>query len=200
MTSNPGELLEQARKQGAPAYGRLLESYRSYLELLARIELGRRLQTKVDPADVVQETFLEAHKSFESFRGEGPSEFAAWLRGILAARLAKTIRHYVGTQGRDVRRERDLAFDLDQSSRLLDCGLQSLHSTPSQHAVRRESELLLAKALSELPDDYREIILLRHFEELSFTDAASRMGRTEDSVQKLWIRALARLKQLVPRQ
>lgn len=200
MSSDPGKLLDQARKEGAPAFGKLLQSYRPYLELLARIELGRRLQTKVDPADVVQETFLDAHKSFENFRGAGPSEFAAWLREILAARLAKTVRHFVGTQGRDVRRERDMPFDLDHSSKLLDRGLQSLQSTPSQQAAKRESEFLLAKALAELPEDYREVILLRHFEELSFSDTAARLRRSEDSVQKLWIRALARLKQIVPLQ
>lgn len=197
MSNDSVELLEQARRGGEAERGRLLESYRHYLALLARVELGRRLQTKVDASDVVQETFLEAHRNFESFRGTGRPEFAAWLRSILAARLAKTVRRFAGTQGRDLRLERDFSIDLDQSSRALDRGLFALHSSPSQQAVRREADLQLAEALAALPGEYREVIVLRHFEELTFPDTALRMGKTVDSVQKLWIRALARLRQLV---
>lgn len=197
MPIDRNPLLQQARAGDDAARGALLEGYRTYLELLARIEVGRRMQTKVDPGDIVQETFLEAHRNFGLFRGNSDGEFVAWLKGILATRIATLVRHFVGTQGRDIRRERDLEVDLDQSSRALDRGLVALQSTPSQQLVRRELGVMLADALARLPDEYREIIVLRHFEELPFPEAALRMNRSVDSVQKLWVRGLARLKQLV---
>jgi RNA polymerase sigma-70 factor (ECF subfamily) len=195
MPADPGHLLRQAREGADEAKGALLESYRIYLELLARVEIGRRLRKKVDASDVVQETFLEAHRNFGTFRGSSEAEFVAWLRSILAARIANLVRHFVGTQARDVRREEGLEVDLDQSSRALDRGLVALESTPSQQVVRREQGVLLAAALARLPEEYREVVVLRHLEELPFPEVAARMGRTVDSVQKLWVRALARLRQ-----
>jgi RNA polymerase sigma-70 factor (ECF subfamily) len=197
MPSDSGNLLVKARRGGEDARGALLEAYRAYLDLLARVEIGRRLRTKIDASDVVQETFLEAHRNFASFRGSGEPEFVAWLRGILAARIANLVRHYVGTQARDVRREQGLEVNLDQSSQALDRGLFSLQGTPSQQAARREQGVLLAQALARLPEEYRDVVVLRHLEELSFPEVAGRMERSVDSVQKLWVRALARLRQLV---
>jgi RNA polymerase sigma-70 factor (ECF subfamily) len=190
--------LFRVAQTGPPAArGPLLEQYRKYLELLARLEIGRRLQTKVETADVVQETFLEAHRNFAAFRGAQEAEFVAWLRGILAAKVANLLRHYFGTQGRDLRREQALEINFDQSSRLLDRGLFAPDGTPSQEAARNEQGVALAAALDQLPEDYREIIVLRNLEELSFAAAAARMNRSIDSVQKLWVRGLARLREIM---
>ncbi|HWB12575.1 MAG TPA: sigma-70 family RNA polymerase sigma factor [Pirellulales bacterium] len=194
MPADSLELLSQAQRGSHVARGELLERYRTYLELLARVELGRRLQTKVDAADVVQETFLEAHRNFARFRGRSEPEFVGWLREILAGRICNLLRHYLGTQGRDLRREQAANVDLDQSSRAIDRGFFALQSTPSQHVAQREQGVLLAEALGRLPVDYREVVVLRHFEELTFPEVARRMERTVDSVQKLWVRALATLK------
>jgi RNA polymerase sigma-70 factor (ECF subfamily) len=103
----------------------------------------------------------------------------------------------MGTQARDVRREQGLELNLDQSSRMLDGGLCSLQGTPSQHAASREQGVLLAEALAQLPEEYREVVVLRQLQELSFVEVAERMERSVDSVQKLWVRALARLRHLV---
>lgn len=189
--------LERARRNADGARGELLESYRGYLELLARVEIGRRLQTKLDTADVVQETFLEAHRNFDAFRGGSERELVAWLRSIFSARLSNLVRHYLKVQGRDVRREQALEINLQESSRLLDRGLFAQGGTPSQEIARREQGVLLADALAALPADYREVIVLRHFEELSFPEVARRMERSVDSVQKVWVRALARLRQFL---
>jgi RNA polymerase sigma-70 factor (ECF subfamily) len=190
-------LLRQARAGDADSLGRLLARYTNYLTLLARVHLSRRIQAKVDPADLVQDAFLEAHRHIERFRGESEQEFTAWLRQILCARMANVVRHFVGTKGRDIRMERDLAAELDQSSRLLDAGLVAVQSTPSQQASKRETSVLLADALDRLPEDYREAIILRQLEGLSFTEVAERMNRSEDSVQKLWVRGLAKLRREV---
>lgn len=193
-TMDPVQLLCLARLGEGEAVGRLLELYRGYLTMLARLGLTRRLQGKVEPADVVQETFLEAHRHFAGFQGNSEGELVGWLRQILAARLANTVRHFLGTRQRDARLERELADDLNQSSRVLEKALIAPQSTPSQRASQREQAVLLADALERLPADYREVIVLRHLQELPFAEVAARMDRSVEAVKKLWTRALAKLR------
>jgi RNA polymerase sigma-70 factor (ECF subfamily) len=195
VQTDPSELLRQVRAGDGPALGPLLERYRNYLAVLARTQLGRRLQGKVDPLDVVQETFLEAHRDFAQFRGTTEAEFARWLRQALATNLANLLRRYYGTQSRDVRLECELEVDLDHSSQVLGQAVAAPHSTPSQQAARREQAVLLADALEGLPADYRDVIILRHLEGLTFPEVARRLNRTVDSVEKLWARGLTRLRQ-----
>lgn len=192
--AEPDRLLIAARAGERDARGRLLELYRGYLMLLARLGIHRRLQGKADPSDLVQETFLEAHRDFAQFHGSTEAEFLSWLRQILLSNLANLVRHYVRTQGRDVRLERALAVELDESSRMLDRGLLARQSSPSQQAARREQAVLLADALEQLPDAYREVIILRHLQSLTFPEVANRMSRSVEGVKKLWARALARLR------
>jgi RNA polymerase sigma-70 factor (ECF subfamily) len=195
--SPPELLLDQARAGDRPALGRLLESYRAYLSVLARVQIGRRLQGKADASDVVQEAFLGAARDFGQFRGTSEGEFRAWLRQILASLLANLVRHYQGTQRRDIRLERQLAVELDQSSVALDRGLVAPQSSPSQQAARREQAVVLADALARLPPEWRDLLILRHLEGLTFPEVAQRLGRTVDSVKKQWPRALAGLRRLL---
>jgi RNA polymerase sigma-70 factor, ECF subfamily len=188
----PEQRLRLARAGDGHALGRLLDPYRNYLTLLARLQIIRRLPSKVDAADLVQETFLKAHRHFDQFRGGTEAELAGWLRQILAANVANLVRHYYGTRGRDVRLECELADELDRSSQAL-C-LVARQSSPSQRATRREEAVLLADALARLPEDYAEVIVLRNLQGLPFAEVAGRMGRSLDGVEKLWVRALARLR------
>ena len=191
---NPEQLLRQAKAGSGPVLGELLELYRDYLGLLARLQINRRLQARLDASDLVQETFLKAHRHFGQFRGTTEEELVVWLRQILATTLADLVRHRYGTQRRDLRLERELAAELDQSSQMLDQRLEAPGSSPSQRASRREQAVVLADTLGRLPQDYREVVILRHLEGLSFPQVAFRMGRTVDSVKKLWARALAQLR------
>jgi RNA polymerase sigma-70 factor, ECF subfamily len=191
----PDELLQQVCSGDTERLGQLLELYRHYLHLLARVEIGRNLQAKLDASDLVQDTLMEAHRGFSRFRGSNETQLICWLRQIMTANLSNLLRRYLGTQGRDVRRERELTVHVDQSSRLLDRGLIDRGSSPSQRASRREQAVLLADALERLPEDYREAIVLRHLEGLTFPEVARRMGRSLDSVEKLWVRGLALLRQ-----
>jgi RNA polymerase sigma-70 factor (ECF subfamily) len=194
LRPDPEQLLARARSQGGSALGKLLEVYRHYLYLLARAQIGRQLQSRVDPSDLVQETFLAAHRDFARFRGTTEADLVAWLRQILAARLADQVRRHLKAKGRDARLECRLADELSQSSQALEKGLAARQSTPSDQAARRERAVLLAEALKTLPAEYEEVIVLRHLDGLSFADVAGRMGRSVDSVEKLWVRALARLR------
>jgi RNA polymerase sigma-70 factor (ECF subfamily) len=183
-----------ARLAADPAIGHRLEAYRDYLTILARTQIARRLQGKVDVADVVQETFLHAVRDLAQFRGTSDRELAGWLRRILAARLADLLRRYYGTQGRDVRLEQALDVELDRSSQVLERGMVAPLSSPSQQAIRHEQAWWLATALERLPEDHREVLVLHHLEECDFPEVARRMGRSVEAVKKLWARALVRLR------
>ncbi|WP_206108215.1 sigma-70 family RNA polymerase sigma factor [Paludisphaera soli] len=187
-------LLDRARQGDGAALGLLLERYRNYLALLARVQIGRRIQAKIDVADVLQDVSLEVHRRIGGFRGGSEGEFLAWLRQILGGVLANQLRRYFGAKRRDVRLERDLGEDLDRSSRAMAGPLAAAGSSPSAQASRREQAVLLADAIDGLSPDYREVIILRQLEGLSFPEVADRMGRTQDSVKNLWARALAKLR------
>ena len=200
MTADPDELISAAKREGEEALGRLLEFYRNYLHLLARLEVGGQLQRKLDASDLVQETFLDAHRNFVTFEGTTEPQFVAWLRRILANNAANVARHYLGVKGRDIRLEQNLTESFEQSANRL-AQLSAISATsPSQHAMRREQSVVLADALMQLPVDYREAIVLRHWEGLTFPQIAERMNRSLDSVEKLWMRALVRLRSLVGEQ
>jgi RNA polymerase sigma-70 factor (ECF subfamily) len=188
------QLMPLAKGGDGAALGELLELYRNYLQLLARLQLGRRLQGKVDSLDLVQETFLDAHAGFAHFRGTTEQELLGWLRQVLACNTASLVRRYYGTKRRGVDLERTLSWELDQSSDALDAGLVARTSSPSHQAARREQAVLIADALSRLPGDYREAIILRQIEGRSFPEVAREMNRSLDSVKKLWIRGLSRLR------
>jgi RNA polymerase sigma-70 factor (ECF subfamily) len=190
---DPVELLQRARAGDGDDLGRLLDLYRNYLELLARIQIGRRLRGKVDAQDLVQEVYLSAHRAFGRFRGHSEGEVVGWLRQILAATVVDLVRRY-GAQRRDVRLERQLGDELDRSSDALGNALAASQTSPSQHAVRRERAVLLADALRGLPTDYADVIMYHHVDGLPFAEVAGRMGRSTDAVKKLWMRALARVR------
>jgi RNA polymerase sigma-70 factor (ECF subfamily) len=190
-------LIALAQGGDAAARERLFALYRSYLIMLARSQVQRRLQGKVDASDLAQDALLEAHKGFASFRGKTSPELAAWLREILAHRLSRSVRHFFETKRRDAALERSLAVELDNASSMMERGLAAADASPSQIAAQQETSLVLADALEALPDDYRQVILLRNFQGLPFADVAEAMGRSVDSVEKLWVRGLGKLRQVV---
>jgi RNA polymerase sigma-70 factor (ECF subfamily) len=172
-----------------------LERYRSWLGLLARMEVEGRFRAKFDASDVVQQTLLEAVRAWPDFRGRTDAECGAWLRQILARVLLHEMRHYAGTQRRDLGREVSLEQSLFESSQRLGNMLAAPGSTPSAHLDRQEREIQLAEALARLPEDYRRVILLRNIEGLSHEEVAHRMKRGTGAVRMLWVRALGKLRE-----
>jgi RNA polymerase sigma-70 factor (ECF subfamily) len=188
----PELLLERARSGDTEAFGQLLTQYHNYMRLMARVLGGRALKLRVDSSDLVQEAFLEAHRDFVQFAGSTEAELLAWLRRILARNLADTARYQ--TAGlRDHRRQRSLEALLDQSSLAVQEALAATGTTASAVAARRERAVLLADALESLPEDYRDVVILRNLEGLRFSDVATRMGRSSGAVRMLWARAIERL-------
>ncbi|HJS08613.1 MAG TPA: sigma-70 family RNA polymerase sigma factor [Pirellulales bacterium] len=188
----PELLLERAREGDVQALGTLLEEYREYLRLLARPRVGRGLQVRLDPSDLVQEVLLEAHRDFGQFLGRTEAELTAWLRRILVRNLADQVKHHQ-SQRRDYTREQPLELLVEQAHEALAAPL----STPSAHAARREQAVVLANALTQLSDDYREVITRRHVEGQSFEAIAAGTGRSPGAVRMLWMRALERLGSLL---
>ncbi len=152
------------------------------------------MQGKADPSDLAQEVCLAAQGNIGDFRGQTAEEFAAWLRGILSNILAMHVRKYLGTQKRDPRLEQNLHQSLASASGFLQSRIAGDVTSPSQHFARNEAFLQLAEALEALPDDYRQVIVLRHVDGLPFAEVARIMNRSVDSVEKLWVRGLAKLK------
>jgi RNA polymerase sigma-70 factor (ECF subfamily) len=162
------------------------------------LQVPGRLQGKLDPSDLVQQTLLQAYQALEQFRGQTTAEFAAWLRQILARTLANAVRDFSRAR-RDVALERSLEAAIEDSSHKLENWLASSQATPGELAERNEQTLSLATALTQLADDQREALLLRHYEALSLQEISDRLGRSKPAVASLLRRGLQHLRTLVSR-
>ncbi len=171
-----------------------LERFRNYLRVLAEIQLGARLRSKVDASDIVQQSMLEAHQGLNKATFHSEGELIAWLRKILAHNLLNVARDF-GAQKRDVSRERSLAAEIDDNSARLEGLLASNQSTPSQQAVRNENATRLASALAELPDAQRRAVVLKHFHGKSVEEIARELDRTPLAIGGLLKRGLQKLRE-----
>lgn len=167
--------------------------FRSYLTLLARAGLGGYLRAKVDASDVVQQTLLEAHRASGQFRGSSTAERAAWLRQILTRNLASLAREY-SREKRNVKREQSLEQVLEQSAANLAAWLADGDPSPSKNAQREESAVRVAAALDTLPENQREAVVLRHFENRSLCEIGSALGCSTAAVAGLIYRGLKMLR------
>ncbi len=193
----PSELLSATRAGDRESLGQLLQLYSDYLNVLATTRMRGDLRCKFSPSDVVQETFFQAHRDFEQFRGRSEREFVAWLRQILVNSLARLIRRHVRAEKRDFRREVSidrLGDSVERATVRLESALVGRETSPSTHARRRESDRILAERLADLPDDYRQVLILRHLEGLPFETVAKRMSRSSGAVRMLWLRAIRQLR------
>jgi RNA polymerase sigma-70 factor (ECF subfamily) len=189
-------LLLQARRHDKGAVAGLLEAYRGYLRLLARTSIDRSLRGKADPSDVVQETMIQAAVHFDTFRGTTEAELVAWLRQILLQGLVNLARRY-RTASRQVGREQSLNQIIDQSSAALEAMGRVRGPRSGSLPSGAVAGVLVAQALAELADDDREVITLRNFEHLEWTQVGQRMGRSAEAARKLWGRAIQRLRPLL---
>src|SRR5260370_32192402 len=141
------------------------ERFRAYLRLLARLHLDRRLQGKLDPSDLVQQTLLEAYRSAHKLAGRSDAEKAAWLRQALARQMAHAVRD-LGRDKRNVARERSLEAALAESSAQVEKWLAAEQSSPSDQAARQELSIRLAGELEALPEAQREALVLHYWQGL----------------------------------
>jgi RNA polymerase sigma-70 factor (ECF subfamily) len=179
-------LLLAAQAGSNSSLGQLLQSYQSYLNLLADEELGSAIKVKASASDLVQESFLEAKRDFGQFTGKSPEEFQAWLRRLLLNNVANVIRSYRGTDKRDVSRETPASHgDLNVTQSLVCEG-------KSASSIVMKNELLdaLQTAIQKLPGHYQDVIQWRNYDRASFEDIGLRLERSAEAARKLWVRAV----------
>ena len=170
-----------------------LDEFRSYLRMLAEADVDRRLRSKLDASDIVQQTMLQAHRALNEFRGKSDAELVAWLRQILVRNLVHAGRDYRRAK-RDVRREQAVQASVEQSSLRLDALLGSNEPSPSQKAMRNEDMDKLTKAVSQLPDAQRDAIELHYWKHWTLADIGKHLDRSTSAVAGLLHRGLKALK------
>jgi RNA polymerase sigma-70 factor (ECF subfamily) len=185
-------LLQEARDGSTEALGQLFQACRGYLLTVARQELRAALRAKVDAADVVQETFIEATRDFAAFRGVTEQQMLSWLRGILRHNLADVTRRFCACcrcLAQEVRLRDQLAAPLRPRSPLV------MDRTICEQLIAEEQRHLLHAALQRLPPLYRKVLQLRYGDRCSFAEIGCHLRRSPEAARKLWRRAVERLRQ-----
>jgi RNA polymerase sigma-70 factor (ECF subfamily) len=202
MENNSAEsvdLIERARRGDREALGALFARHRDWLRRMVEIRLDPRLQARLDASDVVQDAYLDVVERLPEYLRDPQLPLFIWLRLVVGDRLAKLHRHHLGTQMRDAGREVSLyrgALPAATSAALAAQLLGKLTS-PTQAAVRAERVLRLQEALNTLDPVDREVLALRHFEELTAAESAQVLDIKESAAAKRYFRALQRLKQIL---
>ncbi len=188
-----------ARSGASEQLGQLMEIYRNYLTILASTQINQRLRSRVSPSDVVQETMLAVHRDIANFRGSTEREFLAWLRQVLINTIHHTVEVHVKAQRRDIRREisiEQIGALMDRSAANFVRELADPGPSPSALVRRREASVSLANQLAKLRPQYRDVIVLRNLQGLSFEEVGTRMARSSGAVRMLWLRAIEKFKQV----
>jgi RNA polymerase sigma-70 factor (ECF subfamily) len=199
MTDEPQkteQLLALAAAGDGVAWGSLLTAEQARLMRMVAFRMDPRMRGRIDAADIVQEAFVEASAHREDYFRTPSVPLFLWLRGLVSNTLLELHRHHLGTHMRDVKRER--RFEVQQSfnntSAALCAHLTAGLTRPSVAAVREEVKSRLAEALDKMDATDREVLVLRHFEQLTNAEAAQVVGIQERAAAKRYLRALERLK------
>jgi RNA polymerase sigma-70 factor (ECF subfamily) len=194
---NSGEterLLQQVRGGEHLAIDQLLARHRPELRRLVQLRLDPKLRPRLDPSDVVQEAQLEALRRMEDYLQEPPMAFRLWLRQITYDRLLMVRRQHVRAERRTV--ERDVALP-DQSSLMLAQQLLAGGSSPSEQLAKRELIRRVHRAVAELAESDRDILLMRNFEGLTNQEVSQLLGINLAAASQRYGRALLRLRKIL---
>ncbi len=202
MDNNSAEsvdLIERARSGDRAALNALLVRHRDRLCRMVEMRLDTRLQARLDASDVVQEAYIDVTARLEEYLRDPKLPLFLWLRLVVGERLVRLHRHHLGTQMRDASREVSLYRGAlpAASSAALAAQLLGRHTSPTQAVVRAERILRVQEALNTLDPMDREVLSLRHFEELTAAEAAQVLGIEESAAAKRYFRALKRLKEIL---
>ena len=177
----------------------LFGRHRDQLRRMVALRMDRRLQGRIDPSDVLQDAYMEASARFPEYRRQPSMPPLVWLRFITAQRLLILHRHHIGVQARDAGREISLYRGAlpEATSESLAAQLLGKFSSPSQAAVRAELQVRLQEALNSMDSMDREVLALRHFEQLSNAETAQVLGIQESAASNRYVRALKRLREVL---
>ncbi len=197
--SDTQHLVERLREGDRQALTDLFQRHRDRLRRLVELRMDARLRRRVDASDVLQDAFLDATARLDGYLRRADLPPFLWLRLVVAERLAIAHRRHLGTKMRDVGLEVSLHLDPrpEASSAALASMLLGHLTSPTEAAVRAEMVLRVQEALNALAPLDRELVALRHFEQLSRAETAQILGITENVVAKRYIRALVKLKTIL---
>lgn len=193
-------LLERTRLGDQVALAELYGRYEPRLKRMVRKRMDPRLDARVSASDIIQDAYLDARLRFRHYSAERGMSFFTWLRWIVNQRLTDVHRRHLGAKRRDAARAVSLnarAGEGSDSVRLIDVIAES-ETSPSAAAIRGEALDALDRALAKLDPPDREILLLRHFEDLGNAESAAELGIQPAAASKRYIRALAKLRTLMP--
>lgn len=177
-------------------FGNRIDNFRSYLNLMARMQLDRRLQSKMDASDIVQQTMLQAHRAQNNFEGSSDKQLAGWLRQILARNVYHATRDFQRDK-RDVRNERSIENAMDNSAARVEAWLKSDQTSPDAKAEKNEQVLMLARSLDALDEAKRTAVELHYLQGWKLAEIAEHMDRSVSGVAGLVHRGLKELKQIM---
>lgn len=201
MSDSPTDrdLLEQIGRGERDALDALLTQHRERLRRMIALRLDRRVQGRIDPSDVIQEAYVEACRRIDEFRRDPSVPFFVWLRFLTGQKLAHIHRKELGVQARDA--ARDVSINRgplpEATSAALAAQLVGKLTAPSQAAMRAEMKIRLQDALNQMEPVDREVLALRHFEQLSNSETALILGLSEPGACNRYVRALERLKKVL---
>ena len=190
------ELLAAAAAGDEKALTELFSRYRKRLKQMVRLRLNRRLQGRIDDSDVLQEAYLEAAKRLPEYLADRPLPFFLWLRHLTGEKLIDAHRRHLGAKMRDAAQEVSLHRGPmpAASSASLAAQLLGRLTSPSQAAIKAETRLRVQEVLNRMDSLDREVLALRHFEQLSNAEVAETLGLNESTASSRYLRALKRLK------
>jgi RNA polymerase sigma-70 factor (ECF subfamily) len=193
------ELIKRVRAGDGDAVSAIFSRHRDRLRRMVDIRLDRRLQARVDASDVVQDAYVEVVRRLDEYVADPKLPLFLWLRLVVGQRLMKVHRQHLGTKLRDAGREVSLYREAlpAASSAALAAQLLGKYTSPTQAAGRAERMLRLQEALNTLDPVDREVLSLRHFEELTRSEAAQALGISAAAAAKRYVRALKRLTNLL---
>jgi RNA polymerase sigma-70 factor (ECF subfamily) len=204
MTGNSSatnRVLEQATQGNGQVLGTLLARHQNRLRRMVALRLDRRLQGRIDPSDVIQEAYLEASTRLAEYVRNPTMPFFLWIRFLAGQKLVTLHRHHLGVQMRDAAQQVPLYHGSlpEASSAALAAQLLGHEVHPSEAAVRAETKARVQEALDSMDPLDREVLALRHFEQLSRAEIAQVLGVSDAAAGKRYIRALERLKLVLGR-
>ncbi|HLU47213.1 MAG TPA: sigma-70 family RNA polymerase sigma factor [Planctomycetota bacterium] len=195
------DLLARARAGDPDAIGALLLRHRERLRLMVELRMADVLRARIDASDVIQEASIEAARRLPEYLASPDVPFFVWLRFLTRQKLTDLHRHHLGTKARDARREVSFPVEIapEATTAALAARLLGQSTTPSQELEKFEYRIRLQDALNQLDPRDREVLVLRHFEQLSNVEAARELGLTEAATSKRYLRALVRLRENLER-
>ena len=184
-------------RNGKAEIGKLLEATRDRLVRLASIRMSTALKRRVDPEDIVQETWVTASKRFAEYLAGTRVPVFVWLRGLAIQRMVDANRFHLGAAKRAATREEAARKWIDQSTVDLLNRVQANDPTPSQFVANQQRGVEIKKAIQHLPSRYRDVLILRFFESLSVAETASTLDTTVSNAKVLQFRALKKLEEIM---